>query len=260
MAWEEIEDGDVRIILYLGKGKMTKTTIHGGVQEVGLLADHADDGGQVGQPHVAQVGAVDADGAAGRVIQPGDQRAEGGLARSGLAGQGERGAGRDVQVDGGQGGAVGAGVGEAGILEPDVAADLGQVDAGRAGWLVDPGRQVEVFEDPREQGQRADHRDAGAEQPGDRPEQGVLQGGEGDQGTDADGPGGDRQAGREVDDRRDRGENDAEPGHPPAPQGRHRPRITRSVRQAAVIRFCASQYRSNNWAGIRSSPGRTVIT
>jgi hypothetical protein len=27
-------------------------------------------------------------------------------------------------------------------------------------------------------------------------------------------------------------------------EGQHRPRITRSVRQAAVIQFCASQYRS----------------
>jgi hypothetical protein len=179
-------------------------------QQVGLLADHADDGGQVGQPHVAEVDAVDADGAAAGVIQPRDQRAEGGLARSGLADQGERAAGRDVQVDGGQGGAVGAGVGESGILEADVAGDLGQVDAGGAGWLVDLDRQVEVFEDPGEQGQRADHRDAGAEQAGDRPEQVVLQGGEGDQGADADGAGGDGQAGGKVDDGGDRGEDDAQ--------------------------------------------------
>ena len=105
------------------------------MQLVGFLADHADDGGQVGQLHIPHVGAVDADSAAARIIQPRDQRAEGGLARSGLADQGERDAGRDVQVDAGQGGAVGAGVGEADVLEADVPGDLGRIDADRAGRL-----------------------------------------------------------------------------------------------------------------------------
>ena len=83
-------------------------------------------------------------------------------------------------------GPVGAGVGEADIVEPDVPGDPGRVDLDRVGGIVDLDRQVEVLEDPREQRQRADHRDAGAEQPGHRPEQAVLQGGEGDQGADGD--------------------------------------------------------------------------
>ena len=155
--------------------------------------------------------------AAARVVEPGDQRAEGGLARTGLTDQRERAARRDVQVDAGQGGPVGAGVGEADVLDADVPGDLGRVDLDRVGRVVDLDRQVEVLEDPREQRQRADHRDAGVEQPGQRPEQAVLQGGEGDQGADADGARGDRQAGGQVDDRGDRGEDDAQRGHPPAP-------------------------------------------
>src|SRR5579859_762983 len=189
---------------------------HRGVQQVGLLADHAHDRGEVGEPEVAEVDPVDPDAAAAGVVEPGDQTREGGLARAGLADQGERAAGRYVQVNAGQGGPVGAGIGETDILEPDVPGDPGRVDLDRMGGVVDLHGQVEVLEDPREQGQRADHRDAGAQQPGDRPEQGVLQGGEGDQGADADGAGGDRQAGGEVDDRGDRGEDNAERGHPPA--------------------------------------------
>jgi hypothetical protein len=50
------------------------------VQQVGLLADHADDGGQVGEAHVAQVDAVDRDAAAAGVVQAGGQRGQGGLA------------------------------------------------------------------------------------------------------------------------------------------------------------------------------------
>src|SRR5690242_5421333 len=190
---------------------------HRGVQQVGLLADHAHDRGQVGQPDVADVDAVDADAAAAGVVEPGGQRGEGGLARSGLADQGQRAAGRDVQVDPGDGGPAGAGIGEADIGEPDVPGDLGRVDLDRVGGVVDLDRQVEVLEDPREQRQRADHRDAGAEQAGDRPEQAALQGGEGDQGADADRAGRDRQPGREVDDRGNGGEDDGQRGHPPAP-------------------------------------------
>jgi hypothetical protein len=37
---------------------------HRGVQQVGLLADHAHDRGEVGEPDVADVDAVDADAAA----------------------------------------------------------------------------------------------------------------------------------------------------------------------------------------------------
>ena len=51
-----------------------------GVQQVGLLADHAHDRGEVGQAQVADVDAVDADGAGRRVMEAGDQRGQGRLA------------------------------------------------------------------------------------------------------------------------------------------------------------------------------------
>src|SRR6202042_2891627 len=186
-------------------------------QQVGLLADHAHDRGEVGEPDVADVDAVDADAAAAGVVQPGDQRGESGLARSGLADQSQGAAGRNVQVDAGEGGPVGAGIGEADVLEANVPGDPRRLDLDRMGRVVDVDGQVQILEDPREQGQRADHGDAGAEQAGYRPEQVVLQRGEGDQGADGHDSGGQRQAGREVDDRGDRGEDDAHRGHPPAP-------------------------------------------
>jgi hypothetical protein len=86
----------------------------------------------------------------------------------------------------------------------------------RVGRVVHLDGQVEVFEDAREQRQRTGQRDADAEQPHQRPEQPGLKRGEGDKGTDAQRAGGERQAGAEVDDRRDGGEDDAHRGHPPA--------------------------------------------
>ena len=62
-------------------------------------------------------------------------------------------------------GAVAAGVGERDVLEPDVAAHPLRVDGTGCGRVVDVDRQVEVLEDPREQGQRADQRHADAQQP-----------------------------------------------------------------------------------------------
>src|ERR1700744_3474322 len=117
---------------------------HRGVQQVGFLADYADDGGQVGQPEVAQVDAVDRDRAAAGVVQPGHQGPEGGLARAGLADPGQRAARPDIQREAARRGAVGAGVGEADVFEAYVAADLGRVDADRVGRLVHLDRQVQV--------------------------------------------------------------------------------------------------------------------
>src|SRR6185437_3556782 len=113
---------------------------------------------QVGQAHVADVHAVDADRAAAGVVEAGEQRAEGGLAGTGLTHERQRAAGRDVQVDAGEGGTVGAGVGEVDILDADVPAGLGRVNLGRVRRIGDLDRQVQVLEDPGEQCQRADDR------------------------------------------------------------------------------------------------------
>ncbi len=68
------------------------------VQEVGLLADDADDPGEVDEPQVAQVDAVDGDAARGRVVEAGDERGERALAGAGLADESERRPRRDVEV------------------------------------------------------------------------------------------------------------------------------------------------------------------
>ena len=54
---------------------------------------------------------------------------------------------RNVQVDAGDRGPVGAGVAEADILQPDVPGDPGRVDLDRAGGFGDVDGQVEVLED-----------------------------------------------------------------------------------------------------------------
>ena len=85
------------------------------MQQVGVLADHADGVGEVGEADVAQVDAVEQHPAGGRVVQPRDQAGESGLAAAGLADEGEAGAGGYVQVDAVQD--VGSGV----VGERDVA-------------------------------------------------------------------------------------------------------------------------------------------
>ena len=98
-----MDAGGPRRFLDLGVGgvrpRVAQVLAHGGVQQVGLLADHADDLGEVGEPEAAYVDAVDGDPPLGRVEEPGHQRREGRLARPGLADQRHRGAGRDVEVD-----------------------------------------------------------------------------------------------------------------------------------------------------------------
>ena len=63
-ARDQVVDlGGARGALDLGVGGVgpgvAQVLPHGGVQQVGLLADHADDRGEVGQAQVAQVDAVD---------------------------------------------------------------------------------------------------------------------------------------------------------------------------------------------------------
>ncbi len=99
--------------------------------------------------------------------------------------------------------------------KPDVPAHRGGVDVHRLGRVVDVDGQVEVLEDPCEQGERGDQRDADVEQPHERAEQVGLQRGEGDEGADRHPAAGGREARGEVDRRGDRREDDAHRGHPP---------------------------------------------
>src|ERR1700729_3887675 len=139
----------------LGPG-VAQVLPHGGVQQVGLLADDANDRGEVGQPQVADVDSVDQDAAGGRVVQPGNQQGDGRLAGSGLAHQGERAARGHVDVNIINGGPVSTWISKADAVQLDVAGDPGRVDLHRPGRVADVDRQVEVVEDPREQRERAD--------------------------------------------------------------------------------------------------------
>ena len=80
-------------VLDLGVGRaragVPQVVAHRRVQQVGVLADHADDLGEVGEAYVAHVDAVDQHPARGRVVQAGDEPGEGGLAAAGLADEGE---------------------------------------------------------------------------------------------------------------------------------------------------------------------------
>ncbi len=55
----------------------------GVVEEIGLLGDHADRGGERVERDIAQVVPVDADDSVGRVVEARDEIGQGGLARAG---------------------------------------------------------------------------------------------------------------------------------------------------------------------------------
>lgn len=157
----------------------------GGMEEVGLLGDHADRPGQGVEVQVADVGPVERDPAAGDVVEPGHEITERGLAGAGGADDRQAGARGDGQVDGAQrGGTVGV-VAEVDVLEGDLAADLLQADGLLR--LGDVHREVEVLEDPLEEGEGGLHLHAGGEQADRRAEEALLEGDEGDERTDGDG-------------------------------------------------------------------------
>lgn len=93
------------------------------------------------------------------------------LPRAGLPDQRERRAGRHPQVDPAQGRLAPLPVAKAHVLEADVALDLLGRQLERAVALGHIDRQVEVLEDPLEQGQRALDLDADRQQRLDREEQ-----------------------------------------------------------------------------------------
>src|SRR5579863_1376478 len=96
----------------------------------------------------------------------------------------QRGA-RGARVRAGARRGVRAGVAEAHVVEPYLAADL--PERVRVGRLGDVHRQVEVLEDAAEQLERALDVHAGAEQLDGGPVQALLQGGERDERADRDG-------------------------------------------------------------------------
>ena len=151
----------------------------------------------------------------GRVVQAGDQRGERGLAAAGLADEGQRGAGRDVQVDVGE-----HRRGRASYAKPTSSKRTSPRDAGRgatgsAGSSMSTGRS-RYSKIRLNRASDAVTSTPDVEQPHQRAEERALEGGEGDQGADGHPAGGRREAGGEVDRGRDGGEDDGHGGHPPA--------------------------------------------
>src|SRR5690606_19464652 len=155
-------------------GGQQEVLANGGVHEVGLLADDADDAGQVVGVEVAHVDAVDGDAPGGGVVEARDQRAERRLAGARGPDHGGGGPGGDGQVDAAQHRCAVA-VGEADVLEADLAAHSGRVDSDRVHRRLHLGDQVQVLEDAAEQGHRGDPLDTDVEQAHDRAEDRCLQ-------------------------------------------------------------------------------------
>ena len=148
-----------------------------GVEQVGLLGDHADCRRQRFEARIADVDPVDRDPPLLRLVQPRDQVAERGLARAGLADDRGSRAGRDDQIDVAQRpiGLLGRPVAEPHAFEADLPEHLRRAQAHRVLGLVDVDRQVEVLEDPVEQGQRRLDVGAYRQQRPDREQQAGLQ-------------------------------------------------------------------------------------
>ena len=151
------------------------------VHEVGLLRDDAHDRGEHLRVDVAHVDAVDVTwptvGSCRRATRAGQGR----LAGSGRPDQRQRRALRDNESHVGDGVTVGTGIAEASRPR---ARTSPRTDAGSSAHRVrrrgHVGHEVEVLEDPAEQGHRRHPLGADVEQAHERPEDAVLQRGEGD--------------------------------------------------------------------------------
>src|SRR5829696_1840665 len=169
----------------------------GVVEQVRVLGDQADGGPQALQPQVADVDAVDPDGALADVVDPGDQHGRGRLAGPGRADQGDQLPGADAEADvaqdrlagggpdggrpageAGDGRLLGRGVAEADVVELDPPGRVLQGDG--AGAVADRALEVEHLEDPLEGHERGHDVDPGVGQGG----QGAVdlghEGGQGD--------------------------------------------------------------------------------
>ena len=112
-------------------------------EQIHILLHHADLAAQGMQGHVPNVLAVDFDAAAGYVVKPGNQAAQGGLAAAGGAHQRHGISGVDVQVDVRQHVAQGLGIGKLHVFEIDIALYAGQRH--RAGAILNVAFHVHDF-------------------------------------------------------------------------------------------------------------------
>ncbi len=187
----------------------------GAVEEVRLLGHHADLLAEVGQIEVPHVYAANAHGAAGNVVEPGDQIHHRGLAAAGSAHDGEHPAAGHGEVDIRQQGLFRV-VGEGYVV-------VGHVRVGDVGGLavfrgLDGIGQVEVVKDAGEQCQGSGEVHVDVQQGLDGAVQPVHQGHRGGDGAHRQGgvgPGDDEVAAGEVDQQRaklgEHAHDDAEP-------------------------------------------------
>ena len=198
------------------RGGLPQVGSDGGVREVGLLGDHADDPAAVGRGQVTHVDAVDQHPTGGGIGQPHQQGRQRRLPGTGLPHYGDRLTGDDGQVDVAQGVPVTVGEAVAHMLEAHLTPDDGWLHPHRIERFRHLDRQVEVAEDPAEERHRSDPLGTDVEQAHDRPEDRTLQAGEGDQGADGDAAGDRGEPGHQVQHRGDGREDDTHGGHPPA--------------------------------------------
>ena len=161
--------------------RKAKVLAHRRMEEVGLLRDDTDGRGERLERQLADVDAVDRDGALGRVVKSRHEIAARRLARAGLTDERRLRARRNRERDVLQRQGVSV-VAEADPVEGHVAA--GPLE--HACPLDDVDGLVEVVEDAVEQRQRALHLELDAQQSPDRKEQPRLQRGERDQCPDRD--------------------------------------------------------------------------
>src|SRR5829696_10205511 len=169
----------------------------GVVEQVRVLGDQADGGPQALQLQVADVDAVDPDGALADVVDPGDQHGRGRLAGPRRTDQGDQLAGADGEADvvqdrlagcgpdrgraageAGDGRLLGGRVAEADVVELDPPGRLVQMD--RPGTVADRALEVEHLEHPLEGHERGHHVHAGVGQGGEGAVDLGDQGGQGD--------------------------------------------------------------------------------
>ncbi len=163
------------------RARVSQVRLHGLVEQVGILRDHADGGPKRGLGEIAHVVTVDADDAPRHVVQAWHQRGECRLAGARRADEGDHlarldrqahvvehlaadrlfGAGRFERRHRGVGGIV-----ERHVVDLDATARVFEVDG--AGPVVDGDGRVEHLEDPLERHQGRHDVDAGVGQAGER--------------------------------------------------------------------------------------------
>src|SRR6266851_7186782 len=128
-----------------------------GMEEEGVLEDHPDLAAQRFEREIANVVAVQPDGAELRIVETGQQVGDRGLAGTGRADQRRQLAGLDLEGNVFERRAIIRAVAERHLVELDLPARLVEVDP--VGFLINHDRKVHVLEDALEERERTDNID-----------------------------------------------------------------------------------------------------